>query len=107
MGKRERHALVGESGAEIRKRVDRMHALYRAGRGGIDAEDPAMRMRAAHESRVEHVRKLDVVDVSSTTGDELGVFLALDLRAQITNAHGRLSPFRMDAAAESAAVTMG
>jgi hypothetical protein len=56
------HAPVGEHRREIVEREHRMHARERPAGMGVDAADQGVRMRTAHERRVQEPRDADVVD---------------------------------------------
>src|SRR4029450_7705700 len=47
---------------------------HRAGLGAVDGADARMRMGAAEDSGVEHIRELDVVDKGPLAGQQLRVF---------------------------------
>src|SRR5262249_35439671 len=61
--------------------VDREHAGRFLRSVGLDRLDLRVRVRRAQEIRVRLVGELDVVGVLAGAGEEAGVFLALDARA--------------------------
>ena len=65
----------------------RDHAGHLHRRGGVDALDPCVRMRAADEIGEGHAHQLDIVDVTALACDETLVFLAHDAGANAFNTH--------------------
>ena len=45
------------------------HAGRTDGRGGVDREDFSVRVRTAHERRVQHAGQLNVVDIASMAAE--------------------------------------
>ena len=70
--------LAGEHGNHARH----LHRL-----GGVDAPDPGVGVRAAHERGIGHAVQADIVDVAALAGDETLVFLAHHPCANAFNAH--------------------
>src|SRR5215813_4650996 len=50
----------------------------RLGRRRVDSLDARVSVRAAHECRVRHARKLQVIDVAAPAGDEAWILATLD-----------------------------
>ena len=75
----QRNLMVWHVRQQLRQR-DPAHGKHHPGGGAsrrqIDRADARMRQRAAHESRVEHARKLDVVDILSLAEQQSGVLPA-------------------------------
>jgi hypothetical protein len=64
------HAPLGEHWREIIEREHRVHA-GQGERGGLrHAADRGVRVRAAHEARVQQARHLHVVDVAAAPAQE-------------------------------------
>jgi hypothetical protein len=53
----------------------------------IDRADARMRVRAAHEGRVQHAGELDVVDEERASGEQAGVLVAWDRFAEEAGGH--------------------
>ncbi|MHC2255353.1 hypothetical protein ACVILK_005045 [Bradyrhizobium embrapense] len=70
----------------------RDHAGHLHCLGGVDALDLGMCMRAADEVSIAHADHLNVVDVTSLSGDEPAIFLAHDTCANSFNTHGLVLP---------------
>ena len=47
-----------------------MHARQPARRAGVDAADGGVRVRTAHESRLQHFRELEIVDEAAAAPKE-------------------------------------
>ncbi len=75
--------------AQILGREDRDHALALEHPRRVDAEDAGMRVRAAQEGDMRHLRQLDVVDELGPAGQEARVFIALDAFAKGLCCHCR------------------
>ena len=80
-----------------------MHAGKGERRAFVDAPDARVCVRASHERRVQHPRKLDVVDVATFAAQERRILLARGGGAEARIDHARS---RMRFAAASAASTM-
>ena len=72
----DRMAVIGLDVVEVGGGEDRGHPLHRERRGGVDGEDPRMRVRAAQDLAVEHPRHLHVTDVLGLAAQLLGGVLA-------------------------------
>ena len=84
------HVLAGEreprlvdTGIQISRGEDRMHAVEFERRGGVDAHDPCSGERAAHETGVEHAGPHDVVDIGAVAGEQPRILDAGDARAGV------------------------
>jgi hypothetical protein len=71
---RRRDRIGGEPARHVGGRQHRMDARHRQRRRHVDRADTRMRMRAAHETRLQHARQLDVVDETRTSGQQRGIF---------------------------------
>ena len=67
------HAPLRHDRREIVEREHRVHARQRAHVTRIDAADQGVRMRAAHERRVQQPGQLDVVDEASAADEQRAV----------------------------------
>ena len=74
-------------GAEIRGGVDRDHAGAFTRGGNVDRADAGVRDIAAQERRVQHARKLDIVDEQRLAAQESGVLVAFDRCAEAACRH--------------------
>src|SRR5262249_32139997 len=63
---------------DVRSGEHRHHARHAQCRARVDAGDPGMRVRAAHEVRVEHPDRRQIADVRPVPGDKPWVFHSLD-----------------------------
>ncbi len=69
--------------AQILGGVNGDNAIHLAGKFGIDAEDTAMRVVAAHEGGVQHARQLYVIGEQRLACEQEGVFVSFDALAEI------------------------
>ena len=89
-------------------RQDRMHARQRERALGVDRDQAAVRIRAAHERAVQHLRQLHVADVLRLALDEALVLGARQrlphprLRGRRDRAHAASSGSRGSACSDSA-----
>ena len=88
IGHRRRDRLGGEPSRHVARGEHRMNARHRQRRRRIDRADAGVRMRAAHEGRMQRARQLDVVDEARTAGEQSGVFDPRHPRAELPRAHG-------------------
>ena len=66
------HAHPGLAmGLEVLAGEDAQHAWHLQGLGGVDADNPGVGVRAAHEGHVHHARQHDVVDELAASLDQL------------------------------------
>ena len=70
-----------EIGTNILSGEDRHHPVGLAGAGGFDADDARVGLWAANDGHVGQARLRQVVDEAARARDQLGVFAALDRRA--------------------------
>ena len=84
---------------QVRAGEDRMHAGQRSRSRLVDAPDRGMRVRAAHEGRLQHARQPEVVDEAALALEQRLVFEPGDRAADDPHARRRF-------AAASAASTM-
>ena len=68
-------------------------AVEGEGGGGVDLTDAGVRVGAADKGDVVHAGQLQVADVGAASGDETGIFLALDVCAHVGCVCHRESPF--------------
>jgi len=68
-------------------------AVKRQGGRGVDLPDAGMRLGAADEGDMVHAGQFQVADVGTASGDQTGVFFALDLCAHVGCVCHRESPF--------------
>ncbi len=66
----------------------RMHAGHRSGQCGIDAANARMRVRTAHERRVEHPGQSDVVNNTTLATQQCGIFDAARAGADVAGFEG-------------------
>ena len=67
--------------AQVATSEDHAHPRPAGGGRGVDAPDARMGVGTAHEGHVVKARHADVRDIGRGPGDQPGIFLALDLRA--------------------------
>ena len=70
----ERDAIAGEGGAQVAMAEHRPHARQRARLPCIEAAQPRMCHRAAHEVRVHQIRQFDIVDEASRAAQQSCIF---------------------------------
>ena len=80
---RRRHAQRQRPLRELLAGVDRYDAGRLVRLLQVDATDPRVRMRRAHEAGVQGAWDLDVVDVAPVPGEQAPVFLAQERRADV------------------------
>ena len=82
---------VGEArerfAAEVVGGVDGEHARRRGRLGGVDAGDPGVRERAAHEDRVGDAVALEVVDEGALTEQQLEILDTADFGSKDRSGH--------------------
>ena len=83
----ERHGRVAQVVGQVRGGIDRDDAGMRLGRCRIDGVDLRMAVRRADESRLEHTRKVKVVGIAATAGQQPGVFQPRHPRAEHFRTH--------------------
>src|SRR5262252_9581427 len=74
----------------ILKGEDSRHARYGERSRGIDGHEPGVRLRAAQDSGVEHVRELDIVDERGLASEEADIFPTPDWGPNVGLSHGCL-----------------
>ena len=74
-GDRRRRQRAAELG-KVGQREDAGHARVLAGAAGIERDEACVRMRAAHDDRVQRALEGDVGDVAAAAGEEAVIFSA-------------------------------
>jgi hypothetical protein len=72
------------------KGEDSYHARYGERSRGIDGHEPGVRLRAAQDGGVEHVRELDIVDERGLASEEADIFPTPDRGTNVGLSHGCL-----------------
>jgi len=95
----EREPLLREQRFEIGERKQRADVRVCFGCARIDAPDAGVRVRAAHEGRLQHAGKVEVVDETSAADQQSAIFEPLDRLADICGLFHAASPIRCSAVA--------
>ncbi len=76
-------------GFEVLAGHDRDYAFHLQGCAGVDIAYPGMRIGAAYDIHMQHVRESDIVDIVSSALEEAGIFLALHAMTHAADLHRR------------------
>jgi hypothetical protein len=104
MRHKQRQRLAAHRLGQFGKRQYGVHAGKRRRRRLLDAAHAGMRMRAAHEGRVQHAGQMDVVDELALAAQQRRILLARSRGAEAVRVHRPASWMRF--AAVSAASTI-